>query len=280
MAFILPVQEDTRWAKEVKMTAKEVSAKDFDNNSIIDSEIVEEEDDPEDSNGTITEQVVNDTSQKLHGNTPTVTSELTENYSEEFETEEEPAEAVEESVVEYEDDYSEDVEEEEDITAPPKSMSDISASSSSSIRIRCEINISDSAVKSDQESVVVLPMTDDKRRSNVSSASQTTSQNNHRESSTRFTMDEEVRSWTPSDYNEESHLFDMGILHESMVNLLLLEDRKMQQERQRMRYKNGTRMSLSFTNERMREIERHNQILVRKIFQQSASPQVTVSTLI
>lgn len=262
------------------MTAKEVSAKDFDNNSIIDSEIVEEEDDPEDSNGTITEQVVNDTSQKLHGNTPTVTSELTENYSEEFETEEEPAEAVEESVVEYEDDYSEDVEEEEDITAPPKSMSNISSSSSSSIRIRCEINISDSAVKSDQESVVVLPMTDDKRRSNSSSASQTTSQNNHKESSTRFTMDEEVHSWTPSDYNEESHLFDMGILHESMVNLLLLEDRKMQQERQRMRYKNGTRMSLSFTNERMREIERHNQILVRKIFQQSASPQVTVSTLI
>lgn len=262
------------------MTAKEDSSVEFENNSIIDSEIVEEEEDPEDSNGTITEQVVNDTSQKLHGNTPTATSELTENYSEEFETEEEPAEAVEESVVEYEDDYSEDVEEEEDITAPSKSLSDISGSSSS-IRIRCEINISDSAVKSDQESVVLPPMTDDKRRSNASSASRTTtSQNNHKESSNRFTMDEEVRSWTPSDYNEESHLFDMGILHESMVNLLLLEDRKMQQERQRMRYKNGTRMNLSFTNERMREIERHNQILVRKIFQQTASPQVTVSTLI
>lgn len=39
------------------------------------------------------------------------------------------------------------------------------------------------------------------------------------------------------------------------------------------KYKNGTRLSLTFTNERMREIERHNQILLRKIIK--SGPQST-----
>lgn len=283
------------------MTA-EVSAKEFDSNSIIDSEIVEQEDEEEEleveydpelassvSNGTITEQVVNDTrtgeaavpSPKLAQDNST-SELLTENYSEEFETEVEEEQPVEESVddeaeveVVEDPDYSSD---EDDVTITSKSHSD-----SNSIKIRCEINISNSAVRSDQEESVVADEDIEAQRKSrttttTSSTTSTRVDPSHNPSSNnRFTMDDEIRSWTPSDCNEESHLFDMGILHESMVNLLLLEDRKMHEQRQRMRYKNGTRMSLSFTNERMREIERHNQILVRKIFQQSASPQVTVS---
>lgn len=47
----------------------------------------------------------------------------------------------------------------------------------------------------------------------------------------------------------------------------------------RAKYRNGTRLSLSFTNTRIREIERQNQILVRKIFQQSPSPDIKVKSL-
>lgn len=39
-----------------------------------------------------------------------------------------------------------------------------------------------------------------------------------------------------------------------------------------LRYKNGTRKSLTFTNERMREIERENYILLQKIMSCSNGP--------
>lgn len=39
-----------------------------------------------------------------------------------------------------------------------------------------------------------------------------------------------------------------------------------------IRYKNGTRKSLTFTNERMREIERENYILLQKIMSCSNGP--------
>lgn len=306
----------------------EVSAKEFGDNSIIDSEIVEEseeiavveeeeeEEEESTSNGTtISEQNVVDITtaapppppQKPNENS---TGELTENYSEEFETED----------VEEDDDVAEEVNESDDSSdvengtvssqssvaaAAAVEASKLTDSSSSSIRIRCEINISNSALRSDDQGdeVQALLASDDEDRTTTvetrgssgrSSHNSISSQANKQQNETppplpenHFTMDDEIRSWTPSDYNEDSHLFDMSILHESMVNLLLMEDRKMQhdrqlhlhhQQQQRMRYKNGTRLSLSFTNERMREIERHNQILVRKIFQQSASPQVTVSS--
>lgn len=247
--------------------------------SIIDSEIVEveeqvDEDVPEESGSNCTinrnkqggyETMPKDR-QKLDDNS-TIPDDATENYSEEFDDEGEGEETIEEV---------------EEVTlsssASKTSACKRSNTSSSSIRIHCEINISNSAVKSDQHAL----LSNDEDRTTVES-----SRRNSKDSTTgqnieenKFSMEEEVRSWTPSDYNEESHLFDMDILNESMVNLLLIEDQKLQRERQhqqRMRYKNGTRMSLSFTNERMREIERHNQILVRKIFQQSASPQVMVS---
>lgn len=270
----------------------EVSAKELDdNNSIIESEILEQEDEDEDaeekystSHGTtISEQVVINevvvAQKKLNEN-----SELSENYSEEFENDEELEESVkEEEHNEYsEEDYEEEEEQDEQlegVTAASSSGLKSSSSSSSSIRIRCEINISNSAVKSDpvQEE---QEKDEDEERTTIAGTSRRSSRSSHKisEQSNKFTMEEEVQSWTPSDYNEESHLFDMAILRESMVNLLLMEDRK-KQHQQRMKYKNGTRMSLSFTNERMREIERHNQILVRKIFHQSASPQVTVGIL-
>lgn len=231
-----------------KMTS-EVSggAKDSENNSIIESEILDE---VESGSGSVS---IEERTDVVTPSVKDTVSEVTENYSEEFENyndDEEEEEQIEESVVESDKEVTvEEVEEEEENTVASSSKS--STSSSDSIKIRCEINISNSAVKSDQESVEADNL--------------------------QFTMEDEIRSWTPSDYNDESHLFDMGVLNESMVNLLLMEDRKMQRERQRMKYKNGTRMSLSFTNERMREIERHNQILVRKIFQ-AASPQVMVST--
>lgn len=269
----------------------EVSAKELDdNNSIIESEILEQEDEDEDaeekystSHGTtISEQVVINevvvAQKKLNEN-----SELSENYSEEFENDEELEESVkEEEHNEYsEEDYEEEEEEDEQLEGITAASSSglKSSSSSRSIRIRCEINISNSAVKSDpvQEE---QEKDEDEERTTIAGSSRRSSRSSHKisEQSNKFTMEEEVQSWTPSDYNEESHLFDMAILRESMVNLLLMEDRK-KQHQQRMKYKNGTRMSLSFTNERMREIERHNQILVRKIFHQSASPQVTVGIL-
>lgn len=120
------------------------------------------------------------------------------------------------------------------------------------IKIHCEINIEPSAVQSKADQTPWTPYDSPHKVDN------------------NFIMEEGIRSWTPSDCNEESHLFNMGILHESMVNLLLLEHRADSRDK-RMKYKNGTRLSLSFTNERMREIERHNQILVRKIFHQTPS---------
>lgn len=45
----------------------------------------------------------------------------------------------------------------------------------------------------------------------------------------------------------------------------------------RKKYKQGTRKSLTFTNERMRDIERHNQILLRKIIEKG--PHSTCPTL-
>jgi hypothetical protein len=36
-------------------------------------------------------------------------------------------------------------------------------------------------------------------------------------------------------------------------------------------YKNGTRASLTFSNDRVREIERHNQLLLNKIMQNGPS---------
>lgn len=290
--------------------SSEVIGKEFEDNSIIEREneeivVVDEEQEEEStSNGTtISEQVVGDTNTAaappLQKPTENSAGELTENYSEEFETEEVEEDDVEEVVESVRENDSSDVENE---TGPSQSSvaaaSKLTDSSSSSIRIRCEINISNSAVRSDEkEEVEALLAADDEDRTTVENSSTRSSHNSissnvNKEQlaqplpENQFTMDDEIRSWTPSDYNEDSHLFDMSILHESMVNLLLMEDRKMQhdrqlhlhhQQQQRMRYKNGTRMSLSFTNDRMREIERHNQILVRKIFQQSASPQVTVS---
>lgn len=282
----------------------EASARDCEENTssitIIDSEIAEEAEDAEQrtevpeesvaSNGSISEQVANESkSQPQRLITP---DNHSDNYSEEFENEEEADEEdVEESVNVVEQIVGE--EEEDDGAGSANSSSVIncasaaksSRSSSGSIRIRCEINISNSAVKS--------PVPADGGEEDVEDVDRTSAENSitcgSGESTSNnakkrlFTMEDEVQSWTPSDYNEESHLFEMGILHESMVNLFLMQhgghDRKLPRERQqpRMKYKNGTRMSLSFTNERVREIERHNQILVRKIFQQSASPQATVS---
>lgn len=265
----------------------EVSVKDSENSSIIESEILEEE-----------EQEVEDVQQNSRKSSSVSTvdeiesatvkrknSQETENYSEEFENEDE----IEESVLE-EDVESERVEVEEesksleDVIQSTSSSASASKCSSASIKIRCEINISDSAVKSciassDGENNKVGGGEGYDVAETRTTPAPSPSAGNNNTNNPQFTMDDEIRSWTPSDndYNEESHLFEIGILNESMVNLLLMEDRKMQRERQRMKYKNGTRMSLSFTNERMREIERHNQILVRKIFSQSPSPQVMVS---
>lgn len=256
------------------MTSENIGAKEFsEDNSIIDSEVAEV---AEGEDATTTEAVLVD--EQSVSNNGTISERVetqtlnensaTENYdSEEFEEEKSVEESVESDNEEIEDGdellLAEDGEE---------AASTGCESSDSSIRIRCEINISSSAVKTDPE--------EDEDATVTGPAG--TENNNRRKSDdkSQFTMDDEIRSWTPSDCNETSHLFDMKILHESMVNLLVLEEerkRHRQQQQAKLRYKNGTRMSLSFTNERMREIERHNQILVRKIFSQSASPQVTVS---
>lgn len=181
-----------------------------------------------------------------------------ENYSSEtFETESD-------NEIEAEDDDDVVDEEQEDKQSSEGVISDI--------KIRCEINIDPSAVQSDSEP-------DGAKETSSSSPDNHDSQHHHRVAN-KFVMEEGIRSCTPSDsdYNEESHLFHVGILHESMMNLLLMEGNcKAQQREKRMKYKNGTRLSLSFTNERMREIERHNQILVRKIFQQAPSAHIRVN---
>lgn len=41
-------------------------------------------------------------------------------------------------------------------------------------------------------------------------------------------------------------------------------------------YKNGTRSSLTFSNERVREIERHNQLLLKKIMQNGPADECGV----
>lgn len=239
-------------------------------NSIIDSEIAEfEEEERRSTTNTNTGDGTPVSDDVIGTRTPSanIKDNVSENYSEEFENTEEVddivdgTEDVEESVAS--DDSSDGAE--QDPPKPEVHSSTPASNSSRSVRIRCEINILNSAVKSSPEPEPVP------------------SDHEPKESKGQFSMDNEVRSLTPSDCNEESHLFDMSILNESMVNLLILEEQRMQrirqhQQQQRMKYKNGTRMSLSFTNERMREIERHNQILVRKIFQQSPSPQVMVST--
>lgn len=109
--------------------------------------------------------------------------------------------------------------------------------------IHCEIQIDETAVKSNEDDA--------------------------KDENTKFEIDE-VASLTPSDYDDQAHLFHMNILNESMVNLIVADQR----ERPK-RYKNGTRKSLTFTNVQMREIERQNQILVRKIFTHSAPPSTS-----
>ncbi|XP_055906742.1 cilia- and flagella-associated protein 97 [Eupeodes corollae] len=66
-----------------------------------------------------------------------------------------------------------------------------------------------------------------------------------------------VTSQTPTSFNSESYAF-----HTELTRKPTRSNTSLQQQR------NTHRKSLSFSNERMREIERHNQILLRKILTQ------------
>jgi hypothetical protein len=62
------------------------------------------------------------------------------------------------------------------------------------------------------------------------------------------------------DYGDEdySKSFDLHSFHETLAGLNFTRPKL---------FKNGTRASLTFSNDRVREIERHNQLLLNKIMQ-------------
>lgn len=71
-------------------------------------------------------------------------------------------------------------------------------------------------------------------------------------------------------YQEEdfSRSFDLNSFHDALAEMNISRPKV---------YKNGTRSSLTFSNERVREIERHNQLLLKKIMQNGPSDEgVTV----
>ncbi|KAJ6638213.1 hypothetical protein Bhyg_10946 [Pseudolycoriella hygida] len=65
-----------------------------------------------------------------------------------------------------------------------------------------------------------------------------------------------VLSGPPSEYDEQNRIF-----HLNFIRRFVKEDSPLPKK-----YKNGTRASLSFTNDQMREIERSNRILLTAIF--------------
>ncbi|XP_055852912.1 cilia- and flagella-associated protein 97 [Episyrphus balteatus] len=66
-----------------------------------------------------------------------------------------------------------------------------------------------------------------------------------------------VASQTPTSFNSDNYAFHMDILQKPSRSSTSIHQQR-----------NSHRKSLSFSNERMREIERHNQILLRKILTQ------------
>lgn len=58
--------------------------------------------------------------------------------------------------------------------------------------------------------------------------------------------------------DEDFSSFDLRSFHDALAEMNISRPKL---------YKNGTRSSLTFSNERVREIERHNQLLLKKIMQ-------------
>lgn len=79
----------------------------------------------------------------------------------------------------------------------------------------------------------------------------------------------EIRSTPPSNLPEGVHLFNMSLLHSTLDDISLPPMR-------RRPFKNGTRQSLTFTNDQMWEIERQNRILMERIFRPSGSSRCSL----
>lgn len=70
------------------------------------------------------------------------------------------------------------------------------------------------------------------------------------------------------DYEDDedfSRSFDLRSFHDALAEMNISRPKL---------YKNGTRSSLTFSNERVREIERHNQLLLKKIMQNGPADEM------
>ncbi|XP_037910927.1 protein hemingway isoform X2 [Hermetia illucens] len=78
---------------------------------------------------------------------------------------------------------------------------------------------------------------------------------------TASTADMQISSNTPSDFNSDDHALHLDFIRASTPKLA----------QSGKKTKNGTRYNFSFSNDRMREIERHNRILLQKILSKGQS---------
>ncbi|XP_037048391.1 protein hemingway isoform X2 [Bradysia coprophila] len=73
-----------------------------------------------------------------------------------------------------------------------------------------------------------------------------------------------VLSSPPSEYDERNRLFHLNFIRRLVKDVSPIPKK----------YKNGTRASLSFSNDQMRDIERSNRILLSKILSQQPSSHI------
>ncbi|GAB0095151.1 hypothetical protein DMENIID0001_105040 [Sergentomyia squamirostris] len=79
----------------------------------------------------------------------------------------------------------------------------------------------------------------------------------------------EIRSTPPNNLPEGVHLFNVSLLHSALDDISLPPMR-------RKPFKNGTRQSLTFTNDQMWEIERQNRHLMERIFRPTGSSRCSL----